>query len=151
MRQRISEQNKAIGNFPSKAFEKDGKYFVRFKNPVIIGAIKDIMILPPKQTTSIKRMEDELEAYSTKKKIIIEKIEQIKTDETLTDPQKVEQSEAYNQELIKVFKEESNNRIQGQEQTKHFKPKILRCRVIAQNEEGYYEIKPIKIPNSWKS
>lgn len=150
MRQRITKQNKQIGNFPSRGFEKDGKYLVYFKNPVVIGALKDIMLLPPAQSRKLVNMEKELEALQTNKKVIIEKIEQIKTDETLLDPQKVEQTEAYNKELIEVFKQEAANQLKGRKQTGNFKPKVLRCRIIAQNEDGYYEIQPVRIPNSWK-
>jgi len=150
IQQRISKQNKQIGNFPSRGFEKDGKYLVYFKNPVVIGALKDVMLLPPVQSTKLVSMEKELEALQTTKKVIIEKIEQIKTDENLIDQQKVEQTEAYNKELIDIFKQESDNRLKGKKQTRNFKPKVLRCRVIAQNEDGYYEIEPIRIPNSWK-
>ena len=150
MRQRITKQNKQIGNFPSRGFEKDGKYLVYFKNPVVIGALKDIMLLPPAQSRKLVNMEKELEALQTNKRIIIEKIEKIKTDETLLDPQKVEQTEAYNKELIEVFKQEAANQLKGRKQTGNFKPKVLRCRIIAQNEDGYYEIQPVRIPNSWK-
>jgi len=151
MRQRITKQNKQIGNFPSRGFEKDGKYLVYFKNPVVIGALKDIMLLPPAQSRKLVNMEKELEALQTNKKVIIEKIEQIKTDETLLDNQKVEQTEAYNKELIEVFKQEAANQLKGRKQTGNFKPKVLRCRIIAQDENnGYYEIQPVRIPNSWK-
>lgn len=152
IRQRISKQNKEIGNFPSRGFEKDGKYLIYFKNPVVIGALKDVMLLPPVQSRKLVSMEKQLEALQTKKKVIIEKIEQIKNDETLLDPQKVEQTEAYNKELIEVFKEEAANQIQGRKQTQNFKPRVIRCRVIARDENnGYYEIQPIKVPNSWKA
>lgn len=150
MRQRITKQNKQIGNFPSRGFEKDGKYFIYFKNPIVIGALKDIMLLPPAQSRKLVNMEKELEALQTNKKVIIEKIEQIKTDETLLDQQKIEQTEAYNKELIEIFKQEAANQIKGRKQTGNFKPKVLRCRIIAQNEDGYYEIQPVRIPNSWK-
>jgi len=151
IRQRISKQNKQIGNFPSRGFEKDGKYLVYFKNPVVIGALKDIMLLPPAQSRKLVNMEKELEALQTNKKVIIEKIEQIKTDETLLDNQKVEQTEAYNKELIEVFKQEAANQLKGRKQTGNFKPRVLRCRIIAQDENnGYYEIQPVRIPNSWK-
>lgn len=149
MRQRISQKDKIMGNFANKAFLLEGKYYVRFKNPVVIGSLKDIMILPPKQNIAISEAEDQLEQIRNKVKIIIEKINQIKSDNVLTDQQKLEQSEAYNKELREIFKKEAKNREQGQQKIKFLKPKVLRCRVTSQNAEGFYEIEPLKLPKSW--
>lgn len=145
MKKHITNQIKSLSKGPNKAFWKEEKLFVYFSKPQVIGALKDVLVLPYKQQLSIIKKEEDLAAIKTQGEVILGQIKKMREEEGKSEEEKKKILEKYNTALIENLRnvEEIKEKNSGQIM-KYLKPKILRCRIIGQNEDGFYEIELVK-------
>jgi len=145
MKKHVSNKIKSLSNGPNKAFWKEEKLLVYFSKPQVIGALKDVLVLPYKQQLNIIKKEEEISAIKTQGEVILKQIKKIREEEGKSEEEKKQILEKYNEALIEninnvqKIKEKNTGKVM-----KHLKPKVLRCRIIGQTEDGFYELELVR-------
>lgn len=145
MKKHVTSQIKNLSKGPNKAFWKEEKLFVYFSKPQVIGALKDVLVLPYKQQLNIIKKEEEISAIKTQGEVILKQIKKIREEEGKSEEEKMKIIEKYSEALIQniknveEIKEKNTSKVM-----KHLKPKVLRCRITSQNEDGFYELELVR-------